>query len=109
MTEGPRDEVLGERDEWAARGGRQRQHGREVRVHGTEQGTVLHVPCKPRRIPVLAAHHSTAEQLDVVILAAEHELVERLLERPNGRRDRAADGPPQRAGAIDARAHPPQL
>ena len=64
---------------------------------------------EPGGVPAVAARDRLAEQLDVVVAAAEDELVERLLERPHGRRDRAADGAPQRAGAVDPRAQGLQL
>ena len=45
-------------------------------------GAVLHVQREPDRIPAVAARDRPAEQLDVVVAAAEHELVERLLDAP---------------------------
>jgi hypothetical protein len=67
------------------------------------------MPREPRGVPTIAANERSAEQLDVIETTAEYELVERLLECPNSRSDRAADGAPQRAGTVDARAQLWQL
>ena len=73
---------------------RQRQHGRDVRIHGAEQGAVLHVAARAPPDTSRRSRHRLAEQFDVVVATTEHELVERLLDRPDGRCDRAADGTP---------------
>jgi hypothetical protein len=55
------------------------------------------------RIPALAAYDSPAEELDIVVTARGHELVERLLEGPHRRCNGAGHGAAQRPGAIDPR------
>jgi hypothetical protein len=50
-----------------------------------------------------------AKQLDVVVARPEGELVERLLDRPHGGGDGAADSSSQGACAIDAEAQGNQL
>ena len=64
---------------------------------------------EPDRVPPVSPHDRPAEQFDVVVAAREQELVERLLERPDGRGDRTANGATQRASPIDANAQGPQL
>lgn len=105
----PRREVLGEGEGRTAHGRRERNGRREICVDGPEQDPVLHVEREAGGIPAVAARDRLAEQLDVIEAAPEGELVERLLDRPDGRGDGATDGSSQRAGAIDRQAQPQQL
>lgn len=57
---------------------------------------------KTRRIPALAADRGSAEELDVVIAASEDELVERLLDCPDGSCDSPADCPPEGARPLES-------
>ena len=100
--EGPGDHVLDECDGRPAELGRNRKGRDEIGVRGAEQGAVVHVEGEAERIPAFAAGDCLAEQLDVVAAAAEHELVDWLLQRPDSRRDCAADGASERAGRIDS-------
>jgi hypothetical protein len=108
-SEGPGREMLGERNDRTTEHRCDGEHRRQVGVDRTEDDPVLHVQRKSNRVPAVASCDRLAQQLYVVITAAEGELVERLLERPNGRGNSATDCPSKRASAIDASAQPPQL
>ena len=53
--------------------------------------------------------NGAAEQLDVVVAAPEHQLVERLLEAPGRRGERAGEGSFERPGGDGAVAQGGQL
>jgi hypothetical protein len=57
------------------------------------------VKCEAGGIPGVTADNGSAEELDVVIGAAQEQLVEWLLGRPHRRGDCARDGSPQSSGA----------
>jgi hypothetical protein len=94
--ERPQAEVLHLRDERGAERSRdaaaRKRRSQHAGVHGSEHRPVLHVQHEPRRVPASTARtrqHGPPEQRDVVVVAAQHALVERLLQRPSARSDRA--------------------
>jgi hypothetical protein len=54
---------------------------REPRVRGAQDRAVLHVEREADGLPVVAARHKLAQDLDVVVLGVEEAFVEWLLER----------------------------
>ena len=85
----PGYDVLAEAQQQAAEDCRARQGRLDPRVCGAQDRAVLHVEYEAHGLPVLAARHELAQDLDVVVLGVEEALVERLLERHHHRRDRA--------------------
>jgi hypothetical protein len=91
----PGRDVLDEARQQAAEDRRPRQGRLEPRVCRAQKRAVLHVEREADGLPVVAARHELAQDLDVVVLGVEKAFVERLLERHHYRRDRARDPPSQ--------------
>ena len=89
MLRQPREQAGGDR-----RPGHERP---QLRVDRAERRAVARVQREPGERPLVAAGHELAEQLDVVVVALEGALVERLLGRPHHRGHAARDGSPEAA------------
>src|SRR5207249_1743664 len=81
-----------EAGEQSAQGRRPRQERLGERVPGAEERAVLDVERDPDGLPFGAARDELPEQRDVVVVAVEEPLVERLLGRPDRRGGAAGRG-----------------